>query len=70
MAHCKSPVCEVQWCNKQGNPTPDPNLAIGVAVCSFPWGGTSRPIPICESHAKEAIPLSNWKITRFLHSCK
>lgn len=28
------PICEIKWIDKNGNPTPDNNLAIGRVKCS------------------------------------
>lgn len=48
--------CGIAWINSKGNPTPDNNEAIGLAICydpkSFGEKG-SIPIPICEEHAKQ-----------------
>lgn len=48
--------CQISWVNDDGNPTPDNNLAIGLAVCydprSFGEKG-SKPFLICEHHAKQ-----------------
>ena len=48
--------CGITWINSKGNPTPDNNEAIGLAICydprSFGEQG-SIPIPICEGHAKQ-----------------
>lgn len=48
--------CGIQWIDSFGNPTPDTNDAIALAVCydprSFGEKG-SAPIPICEHHARQ-----------------
>lgn len=48
--------CGCSWIDSKGNPTPDTNDAIAMAVCfdprSFGEKG-SDPFPICEEHAKQ-----------------
>ncbi len=48
--------CKIQWITSKGEPTPDDNEAIALAVCydprSFGEKG-SDPTPICAEHAKQ-----------------
>lgn len=55
--------CEISWIDSLGNPTPDNNDAIAMAVCYDPMSfgeKGSEPIPICEKHAK--IKGKFWKL--------
>lgn len=58
--------CSCQWIDAVGNPTPDDNEAIAMAVChdprSFGEKG-SDPFPICLEHAKRKGEF--WKIVPF-----
>lgn len=54
--------CACQWIDSKGEPTPDHNDAIAMAVCYDPsdFGGGpihgekgSEPFPICEEHASQ-----------------
>jgi len=53
-----TPKCDIQWIDRQGNPTPDNEDAIGVAVCHRrdPDGKryVGAPLAICSHHAKQA----------------
>lgn len=57
-------LCSCEWI-LNGNPTPDCNVAIGMAVCynpvSFGEKG-SDPFPICEAHAKQKKDGGYWKV--------
>jgi hypothetical protein len=64
-------TCKIQWIDKRGNPTPDNNMAIGVAWVERHWvdypaainGGwwmeESEKFPICAEHARR-LPLPYW----------
>jgi hypothetical protein len=57
--------CKIQWIDKAGNPTPDDNEAVGMAVCHDPriFGKEGcEPIPICNHHFKEMLSLQYWKM--------
>lgn len=60
------PKCGCSWIDGEGNPTPDNNEAIGLAVCydprSFGEKG-SDPFPICAEHAGRKGKW--WKILPF-----
>ena len=66
--------CQIQWIDKQGNPTPDDNEAIGYAICRHTdpciGGGypvyaphDSAPYPICHEHKRQLDSLFNWRFT-------
>jgi hypothetical protein len=55
-----TPKCKVQWIDKQGKPTPDTCTAAYMAICTFPDGSKSKPLPCCEFHYQRGIYFSNW----------
>lgn len=69
-------TCKIQWVDNQGNPTPDDNPAVALAVCQCSDCGLahgiegspvivpdSRPYPICAQHlAYLNRNLPNWKV--------
>ncbi len=47
------PTCQIQWIDKQGNPTPDEHPAIGVASiehADYTSGNAQTGFPICAHH--------------------
>lgn len=57
--------CCIQWIDNHGNPTPDNNEAIGMAVCYDPksFGNAGcQPIPICKDHFIKLLMLEHWQM--------
>jgi len=53
------PTCQIQWIDKQGNPTPDDHPAIGIARIEHAHGCDERSqsgFPICAHHL-ERMPV-------------
>lgn len=53
------PTCQIQWIDKNGNPTPDSNYSVGIATCDVTVFGP-KSFHICKEHAKQLASLPNW----------
>lgn len=68
-------ICEIQWIDKEGNPTPDTCPAIGEVYLAThsetaPNGHVyqirgSRPYRICAEHARQALGLQHWHLREY-----
>lgn len=62
--------CRVQWIDSDGNPTPDDNEAIGMAVCSYQHPdktkNDSKSLPICAHHRKIMDSFRNQGVSGFV----
>jgi hypothetical protein len=47
------PTCQIQWIDCKGEPTPDENPAVGLAV--IVQQGERKAFPVCKDHARHML---------------